>query len=126
MEDLKMKRFLFCTMLCLLFFVIGCQSNTSKYSEPQSLYDANPNIDMFVYENTAFVNASDVDWVKELELNKDSLLGTIKETGVSTGFKDWDATLLEVGSNIYKSERSDILLVDCNGSMIPYFKYVEG
>lgn len=81
---------------------------------------------MFVYEDTAFVNASDTKWVIELELTKADLLGSVKETGVSKDFKDWDATLLDVGSNIYKSQRLDILLVESNGIMIPYLKFVEG
>lgn len=121
-----MKNFIFCTIFCLMIFVTGCQSNTSKYAEPQYLYNENPSIDMFVYEDTAFENASDIDWVAELELTKDRLLGTIKETEVSKDFKDWDATVLGVGSSIYKSERSDILLVESNGLIIPYLKIVEG
>lgn len=127
-----MKRFILYGIFCLMLLVTVCQSNksntidTSKYAEPQYLYNENPSIDMFVHEDTAFVNASDVDWVVELELTKDALLGTVKETGVSKGFKDWDATLLNVGSNIYKSERLDILLVEFNGLIIPYLKIVEG
>lgn len=129
MEGLDMKKILFYAICCLLFFVTGCQLNTtdtSKYTEPQYLYNENPSIDMFICEDTAFINASDIDWVIELELTKNDLLGTIKETGVSKGFKDWDATLLDVGSNIYKSERLDILLVESNGLIIPYLKIVEG
>lgn len=120
-----MKKFLICICF-LIFFATGCQSNMSKYAEPQYLYNENPSIDMFVYENTTFINASDIDWVIELELIKDDLLGTIKQTGVSKDFKDWDATLLDVGSEIYKSERLDILLVESNGLIIPYLKIVEG
>lgn len=127
-----MKKFIFYTIFCLMIFITGCQSNnnitidSSRYAEPQYLYDKNPNIDIFIYEDTAFENASDIDWVAELELTKDKLLGTIKETEVSKKFKDWDATVLDVGSLIYKSERLDILLVESNGLIIPYLKIVEG
>nr|WP_300005154.1 hypothetical protein [Tissierella sp.] len=112
--------------------ITGCKSNnmttidSSKYAEPQYLYNKNSDIDMFVYEDTVFENVSEIDWVKELELTKGNLLGTIKETAVSKDFKDWDATILEIGSNIYKTDRADILLVEINGLMIPYLKIVEG
>lgn len=127
-----MKRFIFYTMFSLIIFVTGCQSensstiDTSKHAEPQYLYSENPSIDMFVYKDTAFVNASDIDWVIELELNKGDLVGTVKATGISKDFKDWDATLLDVGSNIYESHRLDILLVESKDLMIPYLKIVEG
>lgn len=127
-----MRRFTLYTIFCLMIFVIGCQSNnkniidTSTYVEAEYLYSENPNIDMFIYKDTAFINASDLDWVVELGLTKDSLIGTVKARGVSKDFKDWDATLLDVGSNIYKSERLDILLVESNGLIIPYLKIVEG
>lgn len=127
-----MKRFLFYILFCLLIFTTGCKSNinitndSSKSTEPEYLYSENPNIDMFVYQDIAFVNASNIDWVAKLDLTKGDLLGTIEDTGVSKKFKDWDATLLDIGSNIYKSEQSDILLVESNGLMVPYLKIIEG
>ena len=61
-----MKKFLFYTFFCLLIFTTGCKSNinitndSSKSTEPEYLYRENPNIDMFVYQDIAFVNASDI------------------------------------------------------------------
>ena len=127
-----MKKILFCTLFCLLLFTTGCNSNinitndSSKSTQPQYLYSENPSIDMFVYQDIAFVNASDIDWVTELDLTKGDLFWTIEDTGVSKKFKGWDATPLDIGSNIYESEQSDILLVESNGLMIPYLKIVEG
>lgn len=111
----------------LLIVLIGCQSDGTKENmQPESLYDADKSIDLFVYEDIAYVNAKEVDWVIELVLERGTLIGTIKNTGATSNFSDWDATVLNVGCNIYKSNRSDILLVENNGEFIPYLKYIEG
>lgn len=123
-----MKKSALIILLCLFIFTAaGCQSNSANnHAKPESLYHADNSIDLFVYENVAYVNAHDVGWVAALDLEKMELLGAIRETGTTSDFDDWDATVLEVGSNIYQSGRPDILLAESNGFLIPYLKYVEG
>ena len=101
--------------------------STKDNSSPDTLYKKDNEIDLFVYENTAFVNAATTDWVTELDLKQDKKLGEIKRTNISKKFKDFDATYLDVGTEVYSAVgRHDILLVNINNMMIPYLRYVEG
>jgi len=60
-------------------------------------------------------------------LKKDTKLGVIERTNVTKQFKDFDATLLDTGTEIYSVlGRKDIVLVNINNMMIPYLKQVEG
>ncbi|MBF4693015.1 hypothetical protein [Fusibacter ferrireducens] len=78
----------------LLLVLIGCQSDdTDENAKPEFLYNVDKSIDLFVYEKMAYVNAKDVDWVIELALEKGTLIGTIKNTGATSNFSDWDATV---------------------------------
>ncbi len=52
---------------------VGCMEaveqvtvNTSDNAKPENLYYENPDIDMFVLNGIAYVNAEDVDWVMTL------------------------------------------------------------
>lgn len=56
------------TMLLVSGLISGCGDTTGGSPElptPENLYLNDSAIDMFVYEDTAFVNAEDVDWVTE-------------------------------------------------------------
>ena len=59
---------------------------------------------MFVYQETAYVNAEDTDWVAEQEFVKGAMAGKIKNSGVTQEFQDWDATILPVDTEIYETE----------------------
>jgi hypothetical protein len=102
-------------------------SSTKDNASPQNLYKEDSSIDFLVYNNTAYVNAEYLDWVNELELNRDGKIGTIKRTGVTKGFKDFDATILETETEVYSIfGRDDIVLISINEKWIPYYAYVEG
>lgn len=100
--------------------------STAISAAPETLYQANPAIDLFVCQGAACVNAADVDWVMSLELEQGELLGTIARTGVTADFQDWDATVLAEGCEIYATERADVLLAASGGVLSPYLKWVEG
>lgn len=125
----------FCSVLWILIIASGmvaCSgkeltSKTSGNATPDSLYKQDNEIDLFVYQDTAYVNAVTVDWVTELELKQDKKLGEIERTNVIKKFKDYDATLLDKGTEIYSvSGRKDIILANINNMMIPYLAFVEG
>ena len=107
------------TMLLVSGLISGCGDTTGGSPElptPENLYLNDSAIDMFVYEDTAFVNAEDVDWVTEQDL-------TAGELG---DFEDWDATVLPEGTKIYETDDAQIMLAECEGEFVPYLKYVEG
>jgi hypothetical protein len=110
------------------FSIIGCRDavSTAENASPEALYSADPDIDLFVYEDTAYVNALDVDWAGELPLDKGEALGKVTRSGITDDFQDWDATVLPEGTVIYTSVESQVLLAETEEAVIPYLKYVEG
>ena len=87
-------------MFLVSVLISGCGDTTNGSPElptPENLYSNDSEIDMFVYEGTAFVNAEDVDWVTEQDLTAGELAGTIEETDEDGDFEDWDATVLRKG-----------------------------
>ena len=85
------------TMLLVSGLISGCGDTTGGSPElptPENLYLNDSAIDMFVYEDTAFVNAEDVDWVTEQDLTAGELAGTIEETDADGDFEDWDARMM--------------------------------
>ena len=58
----------FCVLMCSVVFsafsIIGCgnTASTAENASPESLYSSDRDIDLFVYEDTAYVNALDIDW----------------------------------------------------------------
>ena len=56
---------LMAAMFLVSVLISGCGDSTGGSPElptPENLYSNDSEIDMFVYEGTAFVNAEDVDW----------------------------------------------------------------
>lgn len=113
-----------------MFFMIGfsgCGSVLSTELTPEQLYfDDHSIIDMFVYEDAAYVNVTDIDGVKNETFEKDKYIGKISNTGVTNDFNNWDATLLAIGTEIYESDNNQILLASLGEKFVPYMKYVEG
>lgn len=132
MTFLRSKKKVWCVYTCLVVFSIlsmtGCKSavSTAENDSPEALCSADPDIDLFVYEGTAYVNALDADWVGELPLDKGKELGKVARSGISDDFQDWDATVLPEGTVIYTSDESQVLLAETEEAVIPYLKYVEG
>lgn len=106
----------------------GCAavSLTVENDSPESVYAEDKNADFFVYEDTVYINAQDVEWVMNMQLTAGEQAGEIKRTDVNKGFEDWDATVLEQGTVIYESDASEILLAEDGDELVPYLKYVEG
>ncbi|MCF2568332.1 hypothetical protein I6E09_03915 [Mediterraneibacter glycyrrhizinilyticus] len=124
-----MKREVLLIFLMIVALLTGCQTagqTSPELPTPENLYSTDNTIDMFVYQETAYVNAEDTDWVAEQEFVKGAMVGKIKNSGVTQEFQDWDATILPVDTEIYETEDPQILLAFCGEELIPYLKYVEG
>lgn len=119
------------TFFMIITLLIGCSNTTTTVTvnnaSPEAILKTNPEADFFVMDNTVFINASDIKWVKKLEFKEGKSLGKINKTGVKRDFKDWNATILDAETEIYEVEgRKDIVYVKTDNKYIPYLKYVEG
>ena len=116
-----MKREVLLIFLMAVGLLTGCQTagqTSPELPTPENLYSTDNTIDMFVYQETAYVNAEDTDWVVEQEFVKGAMAGKIKNSGVTQEFQDWDATILPVDTEIYETEDSQILLAFCGEELI--------
>ncbi len=101
----------------LSYILVGCatNTNTSKRDSPEMILKDNPNSDFFIMNSTVYINALDIEWIKEIPLKEGIVLGKINNTGVKNNFKDWDATKLDIGTVIYELEgRKTIVLIKIN------------
>ncbi len=99
---------------------------TTSNPTPEQVYSNNKDVDMFVYEDIVYINATNVDWVKSATFDKGDMIGKISDSGMTSDFNNWNATVLPVGTEIYESDNSEILLANSGGQLVPYLKYVEG
>jgi PBP1b-binding outer membrane lipoprotein LpoB len=123
-------------LIVLLYVLVGCSntnttpssiSTTINNASPQSVLKTNPDADIFIMNNTVYINATSIDWVTKLTLKEGKVLGKINETGVKKGFQNWNATKLNTNTIVYEVEgRSDIVLAKVDGKYVPYLKFVEG
>lgn len=106
----------------------GCASMRQPTDDvsPEAVYAEDKNADFFVYEDTVYVNAQDIEWIQAMQLTAGEQEGEIRRTGVTEDFQDWDATVLDEGTVIYESDASGVLLADEGDELVPYLKYVEG
>lgn len=127
-KDSEARRKAAVALTGITFALAGCQSaaGSPELPTPENLYAQDSSIDLFVYEDTAYVNSSDTDWVQEKTFEKGERIGEIEVSGVTEEFQDWDSTVLSEGTVIYESDDPGILLAECDGELIPYLKYVEG
>lgn len=113
--------------LLLISLITGCFRSTKNNATPEAILKDDPNADFFIMDNTMYKNAMGIDWVKDIPLKKGNILGRVNKTQVRRDFKNWNATVLGVGTEIYKLEsREDIILAKKADKYLPYIRYVEG
>ena len=116
-----------CVIFIIMMGTTGCNAvKTTSNPTPEQVYSNDNNVDMFVYEDVVYINATDVDWVKSAAFDKGDMIGKISDSGITSDFDNWNATVLPVGTEIYESDDSQILLASSGEQLIPYLKYVEG
>lgn len=127
-KEFEMRWKILAALTGITLALAGCQSTAGspELPTPENLYAQDSSIDLFVYEDTAYVNSTDTDWVQEKTFEKGEPVGEIKDSGVTEDFQDWDSTVLPEGTMIYESDDDTILLAECDGELIPYLKWVEG
>ena len=114
-------------LLLLTSLITGCFRSTKNNAIPEEVLKENANGDFLIIDNTVYKNVEDVQWVRDISVKEGSVLGRINKTKVKRNFKNWNATVLGVGTEIYKVEdRQDIVLAKKDDKYIPYIKYVEG
>ena len=95
-------------------------SGGSKLSDLSYVGQTPP--DVVIIDETVYTRADNLAWIRDLNLQAYRLLGGVNRTGVTSGFKNFDATAIPVGTAIYAvSERTDIVLVLLGGVNIPYY-----
>ena len=127
-KEFEMRWKILAALTGITLALAGCQSTAEapELPTPENLYEQDSSIDLLVYEDTAYVNSADTDWVQEKTFEKGEPVGEIKDSGVTEDFQDWDSTVLPEGTVIYESDDDTILLAECDGELIPYLKWVEG
>lgn len=126
-----MKKIIAIILMCVFIIPLAaCSKNSVDISgSPQSLYDNNKSIDFLVYKGSAYVNAKDIEWIQEIDIDSGEKLGEIKRTSVTKNFKDYDATVLPVGTEIYSvsgAQSGDMILVLIDDAPVIYYAYREG
>jgi hypothetical protein len=81
-----------------------------------------------IFQHEGVIYKTNIDWVNELPFTKGSYIGKItKMHHNSTTFTNGMANGLPVGTLLFSAtERSDILLAEVDGTLIPYLAIVEG
>lgn len=98
----------------------------SKNPDAEEVLRLDSHADIFQWEGLIY--KTNIDWVNEIELTKDELVGEIEEVyDNNLNFKDGIANKLPIGAKIFSTkEREDILLVYYNGKTKKYLALGEG
>ena len=133
---MKFSRFSFLFLISALSFaIIGCtkeEQTTTGTTETFDTIDAeevlrlDSDADIFQYDGVIY--KTNIDWVEDLTLTKDSQIGEVKTRNKKdTNFKNEVSNILPVGTKIYSAkERDDILVVEIDGVLRKYLAIVEG
>lgn len=118
--------------LCLFFLTSCAPSNepvsmsSSKPPDAEEVLDQEPDADIFQWQGSVY--QADVEWVQELELTKNELLGEILYNAqIPENFQDGTATKLPIGSMIYSTNEGGLyVLVEVDGELLKYLLLAEG
>ena len=136
-----MKYLIFSAVLLIL--ITGCATETPANTQgkdeksgqhvitnptAEEVLAGNADADIFVANNTVYVNAENIDWVKELNLTLGNIeLEIISQSNKGEDFVEGTASKLPVGTKIYKPvEKGNIYIAVVDGAEIRYLGWVEG
>ncbi|VDH01094.1 Uncharacterised protein [Lysinibacillus sphaericus] len=127
-----MRILLFAIVLCLFFLTSCAPSNdlismsSSKPPDAEEVLDQDPDADILQWQGSVY--QADMEWVQELELAKNELLGEILYNAqIPEDFQDGTATKLPIGSMIYSTREGGMyLLVEVDGELRKYLLLTEG
>ena len=75
--------------LLLAALPAGCAalSRTTVDDSPESVYAEDKNADFFVYEDTVYMNAQDLEWVRVMQLTAGEQAREVQRTGGTEDFQ---------------------------------------
>ncbi|MFF2482177.1 hypothetical protein [Paenibacillus sp. NPDC058071] len=117
-------------LLFLLLLLAGCSggiqtSATIGNPTAKDILAEHPQTDLFQYNDTVYVNAENIDWVKETDLRGGVETLTIAHSYIEgKPFQDSMATKLPIGTVIYKS--GQIFYAEVDGAEVRYLGMIEG
>ncbi|MGY3716831.1 hypothetical protein ACWE42_15050 [Sutcliffiella cohnii] len=114
-------------ILCILL-TIGCSSSLGKVTA-KDILQQDPDADIFMLNDTIYSNATDIEWIKENNYEKGSMIGEITKKVNTTSFKNGTSSKLPVGTKIYSTygeEITSVVLVEVNGEYLYYLALIEG
>lgn len=111
----------------------SCKSESGTITEPTSkppdsdeVLRQEPDADILQWQGSVY--QADVEWIQELELTKNELLGEILyNSQIPEDFQDGTATKLPIGSMIYSTNEGGMyVLVEVDGELRKYLLLTEG
>lgn len=129
---LKTYKVILTVMICS-FCLFGCgkpetKTEATKTPDAEEILRLDRHADIFQWKGIIY--KTNIDWVNELTLTKDKLVGeitTLFSKVSNKSFKNGMANNLPIGAKIYTAkERVDILIVEFNGKASYYLALVEG
>jgi len=108
-----------------IFILVAC---TNYIGNPTSANFSGE--DFFVYRDVVFLNMSGT-WADDLDFERGEFFNEIRRSGTRRRYRNWDATVLPVGTRLYVTERhsSDfpfVLIAIHNDTEIIYLPMLEG
>lgn len=109
----------------LLVVLSGCQEAYKGNPTPKDFL-GNSDADIFVLDSVVYLNAQDLEWLKDLPYELGEQVGEItKKTDKAKNFKSGTSNKLPVGSKIYITDTPAYIVV-VDGKEIPYLGMYEG
>ncbi len=129
---MKSIKLLYGLIVLALLMITGCniQGGTTTVSidsiDAAEVLKLDSDADIFQYDGVIY--KTNIDWVEELSLTKDVLIGEIQtKNDTNTDFKDEMSNKLPVGTKIFSTKkRGDILIIESEGKTKKYLAIVEG
>ncbi|WP_052344339.1 hypothetical protein [Bacillus ndiopicus] len=114
-----------------IFFLVlsGCSSGAPTNPSAKSILKEDPQADIFQYNDLIYTNVSDLEWVQDSQYKKGNKIGKIKKmTTTPIGFKDFYATKLASGTEVFSTNGDGVhlLIVEVDGQQLPYIALIEG
>ncbi|MGN7407890.1 hypothetical protein [Sporosarcina sp. SAFN-010] len=99
---------------------------TSKPPDSDEVLRQEPDADILQWQGSVY--QADVEWIQELELTKNELLGEILYNAqIPEDFQDGTATKLPIGSMFYSTNEGGMyVLVEVDGELWKYLLLTEG
>jgi hypothetical protein len=113
----------------LIFVLVGCTPAINTNPTANYILKEHSQADILQYNNLIYINATSLESMNQLEYIKCEKIGEIiKTTNSSKDFKDYYATKLESGTEIFSTNDNNIytIIADINGQQVLYMALLEG